>query len=298
MAYAARDRSVSDGAPVEFYKFTGPFGVFRYTTSHKEETFLGEVYSPVAGLSRSAIEIGSVIDTLTTNNINLPCDDPLALLYNYGLTPRTLSVIIYRAHRGDDWTSEYSIEWTGIGTGYTTSDDIATIETSSVLQSLMAGNLASVYYQRICNHTLYDSRCKVNKADYTYSAVVTGITGPFIQVDDDHVVDGLLVSGTILCLRTGEERNIISNISDRLKIGYSFIDLIVGDVVELSLGCDHTRTGDCEHKFNNVANYGGFDFIPVENPFDDVTSQDKIVKSINKQIEEIRWWNLGMTNSG
>lgn len=298
MTYSVNDTSTSDGAPVEFYKFIGPFGEFRYTTSHQEEILADETYIPVAGLSRSAVEIGSIVDTLTTNDIYLPCNDPLVLLYNYGLTPRTLNVIIYRAHRGDNWANDFSIEWTGIGTGYSVSDDKATIETASVLQSLMSGNLASVYYQRICNHTLYDQRCKIVRSDYTWSTSVTEVRGAIISVVDDHNLDGYLTGGTILCNRTGEERNIIINTDNKLKIGYAFIDLQIGDTVELSLGCDHIRTGDCQFKFNNVANYGGFDFIPVENPFSDIKSQDKIVKSINKQIEEQSWFNRNNSISG
>src|SRR3546814_7797331 len=32
-------------------------------------------------------------------------------------------------------------------------------------------------------------------------------------------------------------------------------------------GCDHSRA-TCISKFNNLLNYGGYDFIPVKNPTD------------------------------
>jgi len=289
MTYAANDLSVSNGEPVEFYRFTGPFGVFRYTTSHDAETLNGEQYLPLPGLRRTAIETGSVIDTLTTNDISVPCDCELALLYNYGLTPRTLNVTVYRAHRGDDWATDYSIEWTGIGTGYSVTNDVATISTGSVLQALLNGNLSSVYYQRICNHTLFDARCKAVRADFTVTATVTHAIGQLITVDNDGFGDGNLTIGTITLLRTGEERSIVSNVSDVIKIGYQFIDIQVGDTVELTQGCDHLKLGHCTTRFNNVANYGGFDDVPVKNPFDSLVNQDKIVQTVDILTKKEMW---------
>ncbi|MGZ7144865.1 phage BR0599 family protein, partial [Streptococcus pyogenes] len=75
---------------------------------------------------------------------------------------------------------------------------------------------------------------------------------------------------TMKNLRTGEEQGILTNESNVLRIGYPFFDLLVGDSLELVQGCDHLRLGHCKNRFNNVAHYGGFDFIPDKNPFENL----------------------------
>ena len=49
MAYATKDKSVQQGQPVEFYKFTGDFGTYRYTSDIVSGVCNGEMYVPVDG---------------------------------------------------------------------------------------------------------------------------------------------------------------------------------------------------------------------------------------------------------
>src|SRR3546814_2715916 len=44
-----------------------------------------------------------------------------------------------------------------------------------------------------------------------------------------------------------------------------FEDEGAGTAISLYPGCDHRRM-TCKDKFNNILNYGGFDWIPTKNP--------------------------------
>lgn len=280
MTYAIKDISVASGAPIEAYKFIGPFGIYRFTSDSAPITVAGEVYDPLP-IVRTAIETGSVVDTIQTMDFVIPADTHLAKLYAFATTPRALTVEVRRVHRGDDYATDFKVEWIGEGVGYSTSGHWTTIQTGSVIQSKLSGNLSSVFYQRVCNHALYDSKCKVNKAAFTTVGTVTKIQNQIITVDNDGVANGVLVAGEVVNNRTGEVRAIISNTDNVLRIGYAFIDVKLGDTLSMSQGCNHLRLGDCKNKFANVPNYGGFDHIPEENPFSQLTNIDKVTTEIN-----------------
>src|SRR5690606_23628846 len=95
--------------------------------------------------------------------------------------------------------------------------------------------------------------------------------------------DSELKAGEIVNTRTGEKRGIYDNNSNIVTISYPFVDIIPGDEVELVYGCDHKRTGHCRLRFDNVVNYGGFDFIPVVNPFTDLHFDSIVTETIKEE---------------
>lgn len=287
MSYAQKDRSIQDGEPVEFYKFSSPLGTFRYTSDSRPGVCNGEMYLVLpGGIDRTSIETGSVVDTLMTMDFTAPSDSELAKLYCYQITPEEMVVEVRRAHRGDDWNTEWRMEWQGLGLDTSVSGRLATIKTGSILQTKLRGNTASIYYQRMCNHVLFDERCKVDRGDWTITATVTKVQRQLITVDNDGTGDGELKAGEIEVVRTGERRTIYDNQNNIVTIGYPFGDAKEGDEVRLVFGCDHKRLGHCKARFDNVVNYGGFDFIPTVNPFTDLNFEGKTVTKIKQDYYE------------
>lgn len=283
MTYAQKDRSVQDGQPVEFFKFTGPFGTFRYTSDNEPGVCEGELYSVIpGGVTRTTIEVTSVADSAVTMDFALPADSPVPQLYCFKRTPELMTVEVRSAHRGDDWNTEFMIEWIGYGLETSVRGDFATIRTGSIIQTRLQGNVANVYYQRMCNHILGDERCKVDLGDWTLTATITKVQNQIITVDNDGTGNTELKAGEIVNVRTGERRGIYNNVDNRISVSYPFIDLVVGDEVNLIFGCDHRRLGDCKLRYNNVINYGGTDFTPITNPFDNFNLQTKIVETIKQ----------------
>ena len=170
------------------------------------------------------------------------------------------------------------------------------------VQLLLTSCCSAVYYQKVCNHALFDARCKVVRADFTETAIVTKIQSQIITVDNMVFPADGLVAGEMTNTRTGEKQGIISNSSNVIRIGYPFFDLVVGDTVELTQGCNHLRLGDCKSRFNNVANYGGFDFVPEINPFQQlnyqaITSTSTTVRREQERQLSYPGWSVSNSSS-
>jgi len=266
MTYTTKDKSVSDGAPIECYQFVAPFKTWRYTSHSEPVTVAGNVYTPLP-IVRTAIDTGSIIDSLVTMDFVIPSMDDLALSFCFEQSPKELIATVYRVHEGDDYSTQYKVEWIGTFSGASASGDLATLSTSSLFQTELNSNMSAVLYQRSCNHVLFDARCKVVRATYTHSTIVTKVQDQIITVDDMFYAASELISGEMTNTRTGEVQGIITNLADVIRVGYKFFDIIVGDTVELTLGCNHSRLGHCKTRFSNVVNYGGFDFIPSKDTF-------------------------------
>lgn len=302
MSYDANERSVDKGAPVEFYKFTGELDVYRYTTDNVPGVCAGELYVPLpGGITRNGVMITGELDTPVTVDVTLPADTDVARRYCYKTTPGMLSVEIRRAHRGDDWNTDFEIEWHGYGMETSVSGSRATIKTGSLVQAKLSGILSPIYYQRLCNHELYDAQCGVDRNDHLRNAFVTKVQNQVITVDFDGGVPNQYALGDITVARTGERRSVFSSLDNSLIATFPFLDIVVGDEVVLALGCDHQRLGHCKQRFNNVDRYGGFDFVPSNNiiaDFDINTEYDEYV--MNRDVQNvglIEFWKM-LTGQG
>lgn len=287
MSYLAKDNSVSGGAPIECYEFIAQHKTWRVTSYHSPITVAGETYEPFQ-IVRTTIEISSVIDSPTTMDFHIPHDCELAKTFCYpNKSPQELVVIVRSVHEGDDYSTEYKIEWTGHIAGSSAVGKYGIIKTASIIRTELGGFLSSVFYQKSCNHVLFDARCKVNPAGFTVTASVVRVQSQIITVNNMVYAAGELVNGVMVNVRTGERQGIISNDINVLRIGFPFFDLQIGDDVDLILGCDHLRLGHCKNRFNNVENYGGFDFIPEVNPFEKLTyaSTTRTEVTANGKIE-------------
>ncbi len=270
MTYTANENSVADGEPFECYEFTTPTTVYRYTTFPEAVTLNGEVFSPET-MDRTVFDVSMVNDGLKTMDIMLPQDNDLVQIYKAEALPDFLSVVVYRAHVGDDLSSEFSVEWRGECVGIAMQSEWFVIKTRSILGALLTGQNRMAKYQRNCNNRVYDQRCKLVEANFTTTTTVLRNLGSIVRVANDGVDNGALQLGRIVNTRTGETRNIVNN-ADRalgganISISYPFNDLVDGDTVNLILGCTNQRS-ICVSRFDNIENFNGFPFIPVKNPF-------------------------------
>jgi len=63
----------------------------------------------------------------------------------------------------------------------------------------------------------------------------------------------------------GERRTIVSHVGSVITINFKMIELVSTDTVDAYPGCDG-RIETCRDKYDNIANFLGFPFIPDENP--------------------------------
>jgi hypothetical protein len=117
-------------------------------------------------------------------------------------------------------------------------------------------------YQLTCNHRLFDDYCRLTKEDYKIQGEITSIDGLIISIDIlSTLEDGYLVGGEIK--KNSESRKIISQTENSITVSYVFTELQVEDIVDLYPGCDG-RIETCRDTFDNILNYLGFPFIPLE----------------------------------
>lgn len=130
------------------------------------------------------------------------------------------------------------------------------------------------YFSRTCNHALGGFGCGVDLASFTHAATISEILTSQRIVTLSITPPGgnaeYFRAGTLVHGPTGQRFGI--DWSDgagtagkaRVRLKYWSPELIAGDAVTVRAGCRHT-TADCDTKFSNLANFGGFPHIPNRN---------------------------------
>lgn len=268
MTYSASEQGAASARPVEAYKFIGTFSTYRYTSTSIDVTVAGETYLAVP-MKREALRVATQDDEQIALDIELPFDAQLVQDYAFTSSPPSLTLEIRRVHWGLNFASDSVLIWTGPVNSISVVDRRAKLRSSSMFSSALAGPIPPRFYQKVCNHVLYDARCSVNPAGFTKSdSGVLSITGgTTIVVNDDGFADGVLIAGEMINNRNGERRLITAQAADVITVNFPFADLIVGDTVTVRAGCDHSFA-TCGSKFSNQVNFGGHPFIPDDNPFE------------------------------
>lgn len=263
--YDELEQSGSDSRPVEAYEFVGSFQTYRYTSSDRIVNIAGNDYAPIA-ITRSRLQAGTHEDENLSLDLEMPFDIDVVRDYAFAETPPSLELTVYRQQPSAVGTN-FVIYWKGKVRGFTVTDRKAKIQVPSVFSLALQGELPNVYYQTPCNHTLYSGRCGVLAADHGFAATIQAVLGTAITLTTSPTTTNDLAAGEIVNDRNGERRMILANSGNSVDIGYAFVDLIPGDTVMLYRGCNHSFE-TCRVKFDNVINFGGYPYIPSDNPFE------------------------------
>ncbi len=115
-----------------------------------------------------------------------------------------------------------------------------------------------------CIHTLYDSGCGVIRG--TYSANGTAGAGSTSSYVASGVAAAMHAQGSIVWT-AGANANMRATVkSVNVGAGFNLMYPLpfapsVGDAFTVAAGCDHTQ-GTCQGRFNNLANFRGFPYVP------------------------------------
>jgi len=267
MTYNSFELSAHDGGPVEGYHFSGTAGGWRYTNAQRDVTIDGLAYT-AAFIKRAAIRAGTHTDDALELEVELPFETPLIQAYAFSPSLPDLSLTVYRYHEDSDPAVDWVVVWRGRVTTFNVAGEVAKIRVPSVFELALRGAVPSAFYHGPCNHVLYDVRCKavVQQTVTTVTSVTGG--GLTIGVTNDGFADSYLKAGTLYLPAKGERRLIQSNVANILGISFAFFNIDNGDQAVLVVGCDHAYQGDCKVKHNNTLNFGGFPYVPAENPFE------------------------------
>ena len=119
-------------------------------------------------------------------------------------------------------------------------------------------------YSATCVHTLYDSGCGVIRGTYSANGTVgAGSTGVLINspvAAAGHAQGSLVFTSGLNANVRATVKSVAPGTS--LTLMYALPSPpATGDAFTVAFGCDHTR-GTCQAKFNNLANFRGFPFVP------------------------------------
>lgn len=262
MSFDALEYSVEDGEPYELYSFVSQGGGLEYyfTTSYEAKTFEGNVYQPMQ-IMRTIFDVSAVIESPATVDITMArAANALAARYGKPYSPPTLTIRVWRGHEGD---SEHKKKFVGRSESFALKGDFFVIKAKPLIESLCNRVMCSTQFGKKCNFELFDERCKVVEADYTWDTTVTAINGQYVTVADDFNADNALQFGDIII--NGEYRVILSNTANVIKVRYPFTIADVSDAVVLKKGCSKTYAV-CNNDFDNHVNFGGFNLTPKINP--------------------------------
>ena len=268
MTFSPIENSREDGNILELYEFRFGTETTRLT-SYNRNILFGGVTWLATQISRSDVQ-NSTEQAINEIKIELPLTNEIASRYIRNVPGRVGSVQIFRAHV-DDPIEETILLFDGFISQ--ASFDAALVATLSCSPSTSVFKRSGprFNYQSLCNHILYDSRCKILEVAFQFTGTVIVESGREITVDGliaaepeaDWAVSGFVRSPAG---STDDARLVLAQSGDVLTLLNNFAEPAIGLSVDVFAGCDHSLA-ICESKFANVINYGGFPFVPIKNPF-------------------------------
>jgi hypothetical protein len=277
------------GSPIELYHFQAHDKHWRYTSADQDVMIMDgeialsgedDIFTAVP-IARAGIEQTSDISK-SDLSLTVPRDNALANAYILNAPEGVTSLTIYRGHLVSDelysqisgeitgeiipaemQTTSFIAVWKGRVISVSFSRDEASINCESVFTSLKRYGLLAKY-QYLCRVPLYGPECGVDMNAYGLSGQATNVSGLTLDVAGaSGQADGWYVGG-FLKYGTYTYRQILGHSGNTIQIDKRIADLS-GEVV-IYPGCNHALQ-TCREKFNNLLNYRGFPFIPLNNPF-------------------------------
>lgn len=137
-------------------------------------------------------------------------------------------------------------------------------------------NIPRHFFSRTCNHNLGGQGCTVVMDDFKLVTTIAAIDSAKKIIELSHSAPGgspeFFRAGYMVHAPTGVVIGITWSDSEgfagnaRLRLHFWSLELEVGQTITAFAGCRHT-VADCQDKFNNVANFGGFPYSPNRSPF-------------------------------
>jgi len=122
--------------------------------------------------------------------------------------------------------------------------------------------------QPTCIHTLFDSGCTLNKATFAVNGTVQAGSTVNKLVTNLSQADGYFDNGQLV-FTSGANNGHTVAVKKYLNSGGTVYFVVplpalpnTGDTFTIYPGCDKTQS-TCNTKFSNLANYGGFPYVPV-----------------------------------
>ncbi len=267
MTFADQETSRESGLVLELYTFTFGSEIFRFTSFQRDINWQGFAYTSEP-ISRTNAE-ASVEDSAGQITVTMPIDNPVPAKFVTNVPGKIGTLTILRAHANDP-AEEVLVLFDGFVANVSLDGEIEAKVLCNPNTKIFNRAAPRFSYLGLCNHILYDERCKVNIGLFTFTGLVSAVSSNDITVNgagavglSDHFVGGFarFPSGT-----QDDARMILAQAGDVMTLLLPFALDVNGQDVDLFAGCDHSLA-TCDSKFAAVLDYGGFPFVPRKNPF-------------------------------
>ena len=227
-----------------------------------------ETYAPIP-IGRTTTDAKGDISRQNIT-ISIPIDNSNAQEWfiNAGEYPLTLTIFSYSKADG------VAVEWKGRLSALSPENSTMGLVFESVFTSMRRNGLRMAY-QIGCPYALYGVGCGLDKEDFATVTDVTDVAANVITATDAaSFADGYFTGG-IFKDNAGNMRFITDHTGDQITLIRPIVPPIqyvsdngyTGLSGTLYPGCDRS-VSTCDAKFSNLLNFGGFPFMPDDNPFD------------------------------
>lgn len=265
MGFDFQERSNHDGAPIGLYAVSVGHLTWFYNSSDADVVHDSVLYKSCPISDTGFVQSGDTANDEFT--VTLPENEPVVEIYQ-GTPPSAPGRIIMRTkHVGD---RDAPIMWVGA---------IVSVKRVLPAQGVISCQPATGSFNRAglrlawsrgCPHALYDSQCRVNPEAFRTTAIIRAMTGDAIVADAFGANgDDWLSGGFVKWVRPNgltEFRPIELHKGLTCYMLGTTDGMSVGMQLSVYPGCARTSNA-CLYKFNNLANYGGFPFLPGKSPF-------------------------------
>lgn len=268
MSFNAYETSAESGSPCELFEFKLGAAPFRYTTSQDDVTILGATWQALP-IARGPIVLSSGDTSADRLEVDMPGDVPFINQFILRIPGQRVTFTLRRFHRNDpDQETVIIFKGAVLSVSFIKNGRVAVLQ---VAPSTVAKGrpVPRFTYQGLCNHMLYDERCKVSEHDPSFEKflpctatvdTVLTLTGAGGFGLSDFFEQGFVEFD-------GDFRLVVGQSGDDLTLLLPFVEDPTGHTLRTVAGCKARLAIDCRDKFNNVDNYGGFAFVPQKNPF-------------------------------
>ena len=264
------DIEVSDfgGQPTELYEFRyGALStdILRFTSADHDLDLNGATYQSLF-IERDNFTSDGNPDDNQQMNIRLSRDNPFGELYRSRDFPNAIGLKIRGVHLNDPDLQIITL-WSGRVTGVGWDYPLMTVGCERMSTSLKRSGLTARYQVGMCRHVLYQPGCGLIKESYRVDGTVGAVSSATLLTVAAAAgyPDGWFTGG-ILYL-DGMMRYITGHAGSSIQISQGLRGLVTGSEIRLYPSCDRLAS-TCSGKFNNIENYGGFDYIPPKGPFE------------------------------
>lgn len=266
MSFADLEASNQDAIPVSLYQFLIGEVSWNYaSTDYPVDVLIDGVlvrFEPLP-ISDSGMTV-SGDPTSDDFTVTMPITEFIDLFQN---NPPSITcyLIARRKNRG---SSDSKVYWFGEVRGVKRTNGITAEVSGSALSASFQRKGLRLSYGRGCPYALYDMCCKVNPNDFVHEAVVSSLMGTVFNLDQPQPA-GYFDGGYFEWRRPEGiiDRRMIESLEGATVHVLGTTDgLAVGASVRLFPGCSRTAE-ECDVKFNNLLNFGGFRHMPGKSPF-------------------------------